>query len=218
MGHPNRDRCQTGVEANKSHFLLVVIVAIPLFPDRANVNIRGRLFREGKDGPHRATAHSTCSAHCLSALHDRRPQTGRTRTGLRARESCPWVHEGMREWEARQAAGEAERTTHGMRVAGGALPLSFNSSCLCMTSVVNGAMFSDAGKRTGASILRAADLSADLCSNRCSRPHGREGQPGQGCGCDEGETPTLNWKLRTGGSFRMLIRFVCAGIGSADAL
>lgn len=28
-------------------------------------------------------------------------------------------------------------------------------------------MFSDAGKRTGASILRAADLSADLCSKRC---------------------------------------------------
>ena len=49
----------------------------------------------------------------------------------------------------------------------GAAPLSLSCSCLCMIKVVNGAMFSDAGKRTGASILRAADLSEDLCSNRC---------------------------------------------------
>ena len=195
-GSPYYNKRQSGVEADKSHDSLVVIVAIPLCQGEVNVNSRTEQVGKGGDGPHRATAHSTCSGHCQSALHGRRPQTGRTRTGLRARESCPWVREAVREWGSRQAAGEAstaaERSAHGMRVAGGALPLSFNSSCLCMTSVVNGAMFSDAGKRTGASILRAADLSADLCSNRCSRPHGREGQPGQGCGSDEGETPTLN--------------------------
>lgn len=56
-----------------------------------------------------------------------------------------------------------------MRLAGDAdaAPPSFNSSCLCMTRVVYGAMFSDDGKRTRASILRAADLSTDLCSKRC---------------------------------------------------
>ena len=48
----------------------------------------------------------------------------------------------------------------------GLLPSFDCWSCLCITSVVYGAMFSDAGKRSGASILRAADLSADLCSKR----------------------------------------------------
>ena len=52
-----------------------------------------------------------------------------------------------------------------MRVAGAAASLS--CSCLCMTRVVYGAMFSVTGKRTGASILRAADLSRDRCSKRC---------------------------------------------------
>ena len=52
-----------------------------------------------------------------------------------------------------------------MRVTGAAASLS--CSCLCMTKVVYGAMFSDDGKRTAASILRAADLSTDLCSKRC---------------------------------------------------
>ena len=50
-------------------------------------------------------------------------------------------------------------------------------SCLCMTRVVYGAMLMKAGKRTGASILRAADLSADLCSKRCRR---RDGCPSVG--------------------------------------
>ncbi len=70
--------------------------------------------------------------------------------------------------------GTRERTrrrgrTDGMRLAGDAdaVPPSFNSSCLCITRVVYGAMFSDDGKRTRASILRAADLSTDLCSKRC---------------------------------------------------
>ncbi len=68
-------------------------------------------------------------------------------------------------WEVRE--GLKRESTYGTRLMA-ALPPSFSCSCLCMTRVVYGAILSDAGKRTGASIFRAADLSAELCSKRCS--------------------------------------------------
>jgi len=76
----------------------------------------------------------------------------------------------------------------------------FSFSVSFMTSVVNGAMFKDAGKRIALSIFRAEDLSFVLCSNLCRikitmvsfRSPRKDIQF------------TLNWKLKTGGSFRML--------------
>jgi hypothetical protein len=68
-----------------------------------------------------------------------------------------------------------------------------------MAKVVYAAMLSDAGKRIGVSILRADDLSDDLCSNRYGSVSG-SGDPGNNT------LQTLNWKLKTGGNFRMLRR------------
>lgn len=60
-------------------------------------------------------------------------------------------------------------------------------------------MFMDAGNRIAASILRAVDLSLVLCSNRCWGGNVKVEQI-------EEDTwrITLNWKLRTGGSLRIL--------------
>lgn len=84
-------------------------------------------------------------------------------------------------WKVRAKLKREE--TYGTRLMD-ALPPSFICSCLCMTSVVYGAMLSDAGKRTGASIFRAADLSAELCSKRYSV--GRGAVRGDECKCRDG--------------------------------
>ena len=68
-------------------------------------------------------------------------------------------------------------------------------------------MFKAAGKRIGRSILRAEALSEVLCSNLYKRCIFRGKVP-----LSKGNISdvTLNWKLNTGGSLRMLRRLLAS--------